>query len=97
QAYQKEHGGSFVHAFSNPNVILGQSTVGAEILEQLSDVDCIICPVGGGGLISGLSYAVKSVKPDVRIIGVQTAAFPSLQQSFRDKKLQAIKAGDTIA
>lgn len=93
----QEQGGTLVHAFANRNVILGQATAGAEILEQLPEVDCIICPIGGGGLISGIAYAVKTAKPSVRIIGVQTAAFPALHQSFHDKVLRTAKMGETIA
>lgn len=67
-------GFKYIHGFDHPDIIAGQGTMGLEILEQVSGLDAIICPVGGGGLIAGLSLAVKSVQPSVRIIGVESTA-----------------------
>jgi threonine dehydratase len=77
----------FIHAFDDDEVISGQGTVGIEITEDLKDVDVILVPVGGGGLISGISIAVKSLSPKTQIIGVQTESAPSAYISFRDKKI----------
>ena len=75
-----ETGATFVHPFDDPDVILGQATLGLELLEDVSDLAAVIVPVGGGGLISGIAVAVKSTRPDVRVIGVQVdacAPFPA--------------------
>ena len=69
---QRERGYTYVHAFDNPNVIAGQGTIGLEIIESLPDVSTIVVPIGGGGLISGIAIAAKALKPDVRVIGVQS-------------------------
>lgn len=69
-----KHGYTYIHGFDNDDIIAGQGTMGLEILEQVPDVDAIVCPIGGGGLIAGLSLAVKSVRPKVRIIGVESKA-----------------------
>ena len=69
----KEQGYTFAHPFNDPLVIAGQGTIGLEILEQLPDVEQIVVPIGGGGLIGGIAFAVKQLKPDCRIVGVQAA------------------------
>ena len=69
-----EQGLTFIHPFDDYRVMAGQGTIGLEILEQLPDVDVILVPIGGGGLISGLAYAVKHLKPSCQVIGVQAAA-----------------------
>ena len=74
---------TFIHPFNDYSVMAGQGTIGLEILEQLPDVDMIFVPIGGGGLIAGLAYAVKSLKPDCRVIGVQAAGAPSMAESLR--------------
>jgi len=68
------HGYQYVHGFDHPDIIAGQGTMGLEILEQVRDVEAIVCPIGGGGLIAGLSLAVKSINPKVRVIGVESKA-----------------------
>ena len=73
----EEHGYTFAHPFNDPYVIAGQGTIGMEILSQMPEVQQIVVPVGGGGLISGVAIAVKSLRPDVRVIGVQTLNVPS--------------------
>lgn len=69
-----EQGLTYVHGFDDPHIIAGQGTMGLEILKQVPDVDAIVCSVGGGGLIAGLSLAVKTLRPEVRVIGVESTA-----------------------
>ena len=77
-----EHGYTFAHPFNDPLVIAGQGTIGLEILEQLPDVAQVVVPIGGGGLISGVAYAIKQLKPSVRVIGVQAEGAPSMERSM---------------
>lgn len=86
EAYQREVGATFVHAYDDPRTVAGQGTMGLEILEDLPDVDAILVPVGGGGMITGIATAVKAHAPRVKIIAVQPAASPSLRDSLRDGK-----------
>ena len=74
-----EKGMTFVHPFDDPVVAAGQGTVALEMLEQVPDLDCIVVPIGGGGLIAGMAVAAKSVKPDVQIIGAQAANFDAVK------------------
>jgi threonine dehydratase len=90
-------GAAFVHAFDDEAIIAGQGTVGLEILEQLPDVDAIICPVGGGGLIAGLATAVKEKKPSIQVYGVEASACQSMAQSLKEKKLVTVDASPTMA
>jgi len=83
-SFAEERGSVFVHSHDHPLIIAGQGTLGLEIMEDLPDVESVIVPVGGGGLISGVSLAIKSANPDVRIIGVEPAAAPGAYRSFRD-------------
>ncbi len=87
----------FVHAFDDEHVITGQGTIGLEILEDLPKVDAIITPVGGGGLASGLAVAVKSKRPDVKIIGVQSRAFSAVKESLERNSIVEVSNGSTIA
>lgn len=77
-----ETGMTFIHPFDDDEVIAGQGTIGLEILNQLEDVDIVLCPVGGGGLISGVAFALKSLKPNVRIYGVQAENAASMAKSI---------------
>ena len=77
-----ETGMTFIHPFDDDEVIAGQGTIGLEILNQLEDVDIVLCPVGGGGLISGVAFALKSLKPNVRIYGVQAENAASMARSL---------------
>lgn len=83
QTMQKESDAIFVHAFDDDHTIAGQGTVGLEIMDQLPDVDVIVCPIGGGGLIAGVAIAAKKLKPSIKIYGVQTEAFPSASNAFK--------------
>lgn len=102
-AYQKalelkeEKGYTFIHPFDDENVIAGQGTVGLELLEQLPDVDAVIVPVGGGGLISGVAYAIKMLNPNVKVYGVQAGGAPSMQQSLAHGQIETLEGVSTIA
>lgn len=87
----------FVHAYDDKHVISGQGTVGLEIIEDLPEVDAIVVPVGGGGLISGIAVAVKSLKSNVKVYGVQSEAFPSAYRLLKYGKVEPVETGDTIA
>jgi threonine dehydratase len=97
QEIAKAEGRTIIHAFDDPEVIAGQGTVGLEILEDLPDVDRIYLPVGGGGLAAGVAIAVKSKKPNVKIIGVESKAFPAMKESVAKGSLQSVKKGYSIA
>lgn len=84
QQYAKDSGGTYVHSHSHPLIIAGQGTIGLEIMEDLPNVQAIVVPIGGGGLISGIATAVKSAAAEVRIIGVEPTAAPGAYLSFRD-------------
>ena len=92
-AFAAETGAVYFHPFSDPLVVAGQGTLGLEILDQVPDLDAVIVAIGGGGLIAGLSTAVKSVKPDVRIVGVEPEGSPTLAaclQAGRKIRLDAV-------
>ncbi|KAF5050876.1 L-threonine ammonia-lyase [anaerobic digester metagenome] len=93
----QEKGYTFAHPFNDPYVIAGQGTIGLEILEQLPEVDQVVVPIGGGGLISGIALAVKSLKPSCKVIGVQAASVASMYTSRRKGKVTTVSDGDTIA
>ena len=94
---QKSSGATFIHPFDDDMVIAGQGTIGLEILEQLPDVDAVIVPVGGGGLISGVAYAIKNLNPNIKIYGVQAAGAPSMYNSIHDHEIETLPAVKTIA
>ena len=93
----KEQGYTFAHPFNDPLVIAGQGTIGLEILEQLPDVEQIVVPIGGGGLISGIAFAVKHLKPSCRIIGVQAAKAASMYLSLHSGGPTELRSVATIA
>ena len=97
QRLAREEGYTFAHPFNDPYVIAGQGTIGLEILEQLPDVEQVIVPIGGGGLVSGVAVAVKSMRPNVKVIGVQAATVPSMFVSHRAGEITTVKDGATIA
>jgi threonine dehydratase len=84
--YAKEKNKSFVHPFTDDEVMSGQGTIALEMLEEVEDLDAIIVPVGGGGLISGISVAAKSLKPDIRVVGVSAKGAPAMKNSYDAKK-----------
>lgn len=94
---QKEKGYTFIHPFDDPDVIAGQGTIGLEILDQLSDVDAVVVPVGGGGLISGVAFAIKHLKPNCKVYGVQAAKAASMHDSLRKQKILTLDTVDTFA
>lgn len=92
-AYQlaREKGYVFVHPFEDEKVIAGQGTIGLELLEQIPGLDTVVVPIGGGGLISGIAIAVKSLHPHIKVIGVQTAAVSTMAQLFHTQKYTALE------
>ncbi len=92
-----KEGKTVIPAFEDPDVIAGQGTIGLEIIEDLKHIDEVYVPVGGGGLISGISLVLKSLKPDVKIIGVESAAFPTMKKSIQENKITKLQTGYTIA
>ncbi|MDQ0337680.1 threonine dehydratase [Caldalkalibacillus uzonensis] len=97
QMQQQQTGAVFVHAFDDPHVIAGQGTIGLEILEQLPNVDSIVCPIGGGGLIAGIALAVKASHPHIKVYGVQAAQCPSMLSSLNAQQLVQVTTQGTIA
>lgn len=90
-------GYTFVHPFNDEDVIAGQGTIGLEILEQVPDLDAVIVPVGGGGLISGVAFAIKQLNPNVKVYGVQAAGAPSMVNSIKEGKIKRLASVSTIA
>lgn len=88
---------TFIHPFDDVDVIAGQGTIGLEILEQLQDVDSVVVPIGGGGLVSGVAFAIKMLKPSCKVYGVQSEGAPSMFNSFRDKENKEIESVSTFA
>ena len=88
---------TFVHAYEDRDVMAGQGTIGLEILETYPDVQAILVPVGGGGLISGIAIAVKTLKPGVRVIGVQARGAAPAVKSFREGQIARLPSADTLA
>lgn len=93
----EETGRVFVHPFDHPHVIAGQGTLGSEIVEQVPDVGTVVVPVGGGGLIAGLAVAVRAVRPDVRIVGVQASGAAAVARSVEAGQAVELDRPDTIA
>lgn len=94
---KEKYGYTFIHPFDDEDVIAGQATIGLEILEQLKDVDIVVVPVGGGGLVSGVAYAVKSLNPKIKVYGVQSSGAPSMANSVHDHKIEVLPSVSTIA
>lgn len=93
----QSQGFTFVHAFDDDAVIAGQGTVGLELLDQVPDLDAVVVPVGGGGLIAGVACAIKETKPGVRVIGVQTAALPSMRAALAEHHPVLLPPASTVA
>ena len=102
-AYQKalelkdSEGYTFVHPFDDENVIAGQGTIALEVLNELDNIDAIVVPVGGGGLISGIAYTAKQIRPSVKVYGVQAAGAPSMYNSVKSGKVECIPSVSTVA
>lgn len=94
---KEEFGYTFVHPFDDPLVIAGQGTIGLEIIEEMPDIEAIVVPVGGGGLISGIAFAVKTLRPDIKVYGVQAAGAPSMERSLAEKRSVHLESVSTIA
>lgn len=92
-----EKGYTFIHPFDDENVIAGQGTIGLELLDQLPELDAVIVPVGGGGLISGVAFALKSLNPDIKVYGVQASGAPSMVTSIEHGKIECLDTVSTIA
>lgn len=92
-----EKGYTFVHPFDDEDVIAGQGTVGLEIVNEFADCDAVIVPIGGGGLISGVAYAIKALKPSIKVYGVQAQGAPSMYNSVNHGKIECLDAVSTIA
>ena len=95
--YKEENGGVFIHPFDDIDVIAGQGTIGLEILDQFSDIDAVIVPVGGGGLISGVAFAIKKLNPACKVYGVQAAGADSMLSSIKDEKRAHLESVATFA
>ncbi len=98
QRYTRAHGMTFIHSHADPQVIAGQGTIGLEIMEDLPDADAVIVPVGGGGLISGISTAVKTISKKTKMYGVEPTAAPGAYKSLReDKCYETLDVGESVA
>lgn len=94
---KEEKGYTFIHPFDDENVIAGQGTIALEITKELDDIDAVIVPIGGGGLISGIAYTIKSIRPDIKVYGVQAAGAPSMYNSINAGKIECLDSVSTIA
>lgn len=94
---QQDRGYTFVHAFDDPEVIAGQGTVGLEILDQVPDVDAVIVPVGGGGLVAGIATALKTLKSTVRIVGVEAERMAAMKASLEAQRVVRVPNLNTMA
>lgn len=92
-----EHNYTFIHPFNDENVIAGQGTIGLEIMNEMNDVDAVICAVGGGGLISGVACAIKHLNPNVKVYGVQAEGAASMVKSLKEDKIITLDRASTIA
>lgn len=95
--YAKKNNMSFIHPFEDDLVIAGQGTVMLEMLDDINDLDAVLVPVGGGGLISGVASAAKQINPDIKIVGVSAKGAPAMYESYKNKKIKNSKSVRTIA
>ena len=94
---QAEHNYVFVHPFDDLDVMYGQGTIACEIIEEINDIDCILVPVGGGGLIGGIALAAKALKPSIKIIGVEPEGAKAMKESMDNNKIVNLETVNTIA
>ncbi len=94
---EKQSGLTMIHPFNDPKVIAGQGTIGLEILEEMPDVEAVIVPIGGGGLCAGVAFAVKTLRPEVKVYGVQAEGAPSMYNSLKQGSRQHLDSVQTIA
>ena len=87
----------FIHPFDDPLVMAGQGTIGLEILKELPDVETVVVPIGGGGLMAGIAMAIKTTHPQVRLVGVESSAAPSMYRAIKDHRISEVPLGLTIA
>jgi len=92
-----KEGYTFIHPFNDVDVIAGQGTIGLELVEQLPDVDAVIVPIGGGGLIAGIAFTLKTINPSVKVYGVQAAGAPSMYKSVKNGNIETLDKVSTIA
>jgi len=96
QRFSREEGLTLIHAFDDPAVIAGQGTIGLELLRQLPDMEAVVVPIGGGGLIGGIACAVKETNPNIRLVGVQTSKLPSMQLALAEGQSRRLESATTI-
>lgn len=94
---KEKEGYTFVHPFDDEDVIAGQGTIALEVLNDLDNIDAIVVPVGGGGLISGIAYTAKHIRPSVKVYGVQMTGAPSMYNSIHDGKIETLDTVQTVA
>lgn len=94
---QAAEGSTLIHPFNDPQVIAGQGTIGLELLEQCPEMEVVVVPVGGGGLISGIAMAIKEARPEIRIVGVEAAVLPAALRAREAGEVTTIPAAETIA
>ena len=94
---KEKKGYTFVHPFDDENVILGQGTIALEIMNSLDGIDAVVVPIGGGGLISGIAYTIKQIRPNVKVYGVQVKGAPSMYNSIKAGEIQCLDNVSTIA
>lgn len=94
---KEQMGYTFIHPFDDDDVIAGQGTIALELLDQLDNIDAVVVPIGGGGLISGVAFTLKNLKPEIKVYGVQAAGAPSMLNSVNDGKIECLEKVSTIA
>lgn len=92
-----KEGYTFIHPFNDEQVIAGQGTIALEIIDQIADLDAVVVPIGGGGLISGVAYTIKNLNPNVKVYGVQATGAPSMANSIHDGHIERLDSVSTIA
>lgn len=93
---QKQSGAAFIHPFDDELVIAGQGTIGLEIIDKKPNVDAVVVPVGGGGLLAGVAFAIKSLNPNIKVYGVQASGAPSMVQSVKDGQIETLESVHTF-